>query len=141
RWIVHARVIDVRGELVGTRRAIESVVTVDVLTPIKGQATRELAFRVPGGRVGRYRRIFVGAPTFTVGDEVVLFLTARTPGLPMPFGLSQGTYRVSRTGATTSVVPVAAIDGVAGTVRGDPARRPVPFEEFARQIRIRMDGA
>src|SRR4051794_29637186 len=63
--IVHARVIDVRGELVGSRRTIESLITIQVLSPLKGQAGSELVFRVPGGRVGRYRRVFVGAPTFT----------------------------------------------------------------------------
>src|SRR6187455_1781785 len=68
--IVHARVIDVEGELVGSRRTIESRVTVQVLSPIKGRPGPGLVFKVPGGRVGRYRRVFVGAPTFNSGDEI-----------------------------------------------------------------------
>lgn len=138
--IVHARVIDVAGELVGPARTIESRVTVEVLAPLKGQPAAEVAFRVPGGRVGRYRRIFVGAPTFTAGDEVVLFLKGRAPALAMPYGLSQGVYRVSRVTGSPLVIPVPPIEGVAGTVRGDPARTPMPLDEFTRQVRA-LTGA
>src|SRR6478672_6685774 len=91
--IVHARVIEVAGELVGSQRTIESLVTAQVLSPIKGQPGAEVVFRVPGGRVGRYRRIFVGAPSFNAGDEVLLFLKGRAPALATVYGLSQGVYR------------------------------------------------
>jgi hypothetical protein len=133
--IVHARVIDVAGELVGSRRTIESRVTVQVLSPIKGQPGSALVFRVPGGRVGRYRRVFVGAPTFNAGDEILLFLKGRAPALAMPYGLSQGVYRVSRTAGGPVVMPVPPLAGVAITPRGDPARTPLPLDEFTRQVR------
>ena len=133
--IVHARVIDVTGELVGPARTIESRVTVEVLAPIKGQPGAEVVFRVPGGRVGRYRRVFVGAPTFNAGDEVLLFLKGRAPVVAMPYGLSQGVYRVTRATGSPLVSPVPPLEGVAGTVRGDPARKPMALDEFTRQIR------
>jgi hypothetical protein len=138
--IVHARVIDVRGELVGARRSIESVVTVTVLSPLKGSAAREAVFRVPGGRVGRYRRVFVGAPVFKNGDEVVLFLKGRAPVIAMPFGLSQGVYRVSRATGAPMVLPVPPTQGVANAPRGDSVRRPMALDEFARQIRGAAGG-
>src|SRR4051812_29358810 len=65
--IVHARVVAVTGELVGSRRTIESRVTVEVVSLLKGQPAAQVVFRVPGGQVGRYRRVFVGAPTFRSG--------------------------------------------------------------------------
>jgi hypothetical protein len=133
--IVHARVIDVQGELVGTRRAIESLITVAVLSPLKGVVDGEVVFRVPGGRVGRYRRIFVGAPVFRPGDEVVLFLRSRAPAIAMPFGLSQGVYRVSRATGVPMVIPVPPTDAVAGLPRGDSSRKPVALDEFVRQVR------
>jgi hypothetical protein len=133
--IIHARVIDMEGELVGSRRTIESRVTVQVLSSIKGQPGSELVFRVPGGRVGRYRRVFVGAPTFNVGDEILLFLKGRAPTLPMPYGLSQGVYRVSRTSGVPMVMPVPPVEGIAGTPRGDPRRMPLPLDEFTRRVR------
>jgi hypothetical protein len=134
--IVHARVIDVQGELVGERRAIESLVTVTVLSPLKGVTGGELVFRVPGGRVGRYRRIFVGAPVFKAGDEVVLFLKSRVPAIPVPFGLSQGVYRVSRATGAPMVIPVPPTETVAGIPRGDSRRTPLALDEFARQVRL-----
>lgn len=138
--IVHARVRAVEGELVGSRRTIESRVTVDVLSSIKGQAGSEVVFQVPGGRVGRYRRIFVGAPTFTAGDEILLFLKGRAPAVARPYGLSQGVYRVTRASGTPVVVPIPAVEGVAGTMRGDPARKPLALEEFAQQVRALSGG-
>lgn len=134
--IVHARVIEVQGELVGNRRSIESLVTVAVLLPLKGETGGEVVFRVPGGRVGRYRRIFVGAPVFQPGDEVVLFLKSRVPAIPTPFGLSQGVYRVSRASGAPMVLPVPPTETVAGIPRGDSSRKPVALDEFARQVRL-----
>jgi hypothetical protein len=138
--IVHARVVDVTGELVGPQRTIESRVTVQVISSLKGQPGAAIVFRVPGGRVGRYRRVFVGAPSFTAGEEVLLFLKGRAPAMPLPYGLSQGVYRVSRTTGAPLVLPVPPVEGVAGTVRGDPARRPLALDEFTRQIRSMADG-
>ena len=132
--IVHGRVVGVEGELVGNPRTIESRVTVQVLSSIKGQSVTELVFRVPGGRVGRYRRIFVGAPAFNTGDEVLLFLKGRAPAMAMPYGLSQGVYRVSRMGGSAVVMPVPPLEGVAGTLRGVPVRPPVPLDAFSRQV-------
>lgn len=134
--IVHGRVIDVHGELSGNRRSIESLVTVAVLSPLKGVAGGDVVFRIPGGRVGRYRRIFVGAPVFRPGDEVVLFLKSRAPAIPMPFGLSQGVYRVSRATGAPMVIPEPPGETIAGVPRGDSSRRPVALDVFATRVRL-----
>lgn len=143
-FIVHGRVADVRSEPTFDRRAIVTQVTVDVAQPLKGRPGESITFRVPGGQVGRYRRVIVGAPEFDRGDEVILFLTSRGPSIPYVFGLSQGAYRVSRASGRAVVTPLALIgrggDGVAEPiVRGDPARRPLPLEEFAREVRAVME--
>jgi hypothetical protein len=54
----------------------------------------------------------------------------------MPFGLSQGVYRVTRTAGVPLVMPVPPTEAVAGAVRGDPVRKPLALDEFARQIRL-----
>jgi len=95
---VHGRVVDIRPQIAGDRRTIETVVTLAVLDAIKGQPGATVYFRVPGGQIGRYRRFMVGAPEFASGDEVVLFLKGRPPVVPFPFGLNQGVYRVVRDG-------------------------------------------
>ena len=82
---------------------------------------------------GRYRRVMVGTPEFATGDEVILFLKGRAPAIAMPYGLSQGVYRVARTGGTAVVTPVV-VTGVGRVVRGDPTRRPLDPAAFARQV-------
>jgi hypothetical protein len=128
----------VQSRMPGDRRSIETVVTLVVTQSLKGDPGPVVVFRVPNGQVGRYRRVVVGAPEFSVGDEVVLFLRGRAPGVPMPYGLNQGVYRVQRTGAGQTLVSplvVAQSPGVERVVRGDPARRPLSIEAFARQVR------
>ena len=137
QMVVHGRVVDVRSQMVGDRRTIESVVTVSVADSIKGDAGSTVFVRVPGGLVGRYRRFMVGAPVFRPGEEVVLFLTGRAPAIPMPFGLSQGVYRVSRAADGSAVVaPPVLSEG--RVVRGDPARRPLEIGAFLQQVRAAM---
>ena len=115
--IVHGRVVDVRSQATGGRRTIESVVTVAVLESFKGTTAREVMFRMPNGEVGRYRHVVVGAPEFAPGQEVVLFLAGQAPALPIPFGLSQGVFRVTQGADGRSVVASLAMADFARRVR------------------------
>jgi hypothetical protein len=132
--IVHGRVVDVRPQPTAGRRTIESVVTVEVVTTLKGEPRTAVVLKLPGGRVGRYRRVMVGVAELAEGDELVLFLKGRAPALPMPFGLNQGVYRVSRDNDRALVMPPIA-DTPGRVVRGDPARRPLALDVFERQVR------
>jgi hypothetical protein len=135
--VVHGRVVDIRPQIVGDRRTIETVVTLTVLDAIKGQPGATVYFRVPGGQIGRYRRFMVGAPEFAAGDEVVLFLKGRPPAVPFPFGLSQGVYRVVRAGDGRSllVTPAIVSEAPGRVVRGDASRRPLELSVFTRNVR------
>jgi hypothetical protein len=136
--VVYGRVVDVRSQMVGARRTIESVVTVAVAQAIKGDPGATVTVRVPGGVVGRYRRVMIGAPSFRPGEEVVLFLSGRPPAIPMPFGLSQGVYRVSRDGNGRGLVaPPPFVEG--RVVRGDPARTAVDVNAFVTQVKAAME--
>lgn len=136
--IVHGRVVDVRATRSGSRRTIESLVTISVLDALKGTAGSHMTFRVPGGQMGRYRRVLVGAPSFAAGEEVVLFLRGRAPAMPTVFGLGQGVYRVAHAAgqAVVNPPPAAATQAADGRVtRGDRRRRPVALPEFALRVR------
>jgi hypothetical protein len=134
--VVHGRVVDIRPQLVGDRRTIETVITIAVLDAIKGQPGELVHFRVPGGQVGRYRRVMAGAPEFASGEEVVLFLKGRPPGVPFPFGLSQGVYRVVHdAGGRSMVTPPVVAEAAGRVVRGDPSRRPIALAAFTRSVR------
>jgi hypothetical protein len=142
--IVHGRVIDVRAEPAADRRSIATYVTMAVDERLKGPFGSQVTFRVPGGQVGRYRRVIVGAPQFARGDEAIVFLSARGPSLPYLFGLSQGVFRVTRLGDGRGIVspPAIAASGTAPEriVRGDPARRPRAVEAFTREIKTILEG-
>jgi hypothetical protein len=140
QMIVHGRVLEVRPVLVDGRRRIDTIVTLEVGTVLKGGSAETVTFRVPGGTVGRYRSIMVGAPQFQAGEEVVMFLRADGPAIPHVFGLSQGVFRVrtdQRTGQRVVIPPVltAGTDAPQAVTRGAPDRRPVPLEDFGAQVR------
>ena len=137
--IVYGRVVSVQSALSGPQRLIESVVTVVVFEPLKGDVGETVSFRVPNGQVGRYRRVLVGAPEFTEGDRVVVFLQGRAPAMPTIFGLNQGLYRVSRdTAGREMVMPPPAPGRI---VRGDPARLPLPIAAFTGEVRAVLRGS
>ncbi len=145
--IAYARVVDVRPEWAEGRRWIDSIVTADVVSYLKGGSEETITFKVPGGRLGRYRSVVVGAPVFARGDEAVLFLKsnkAHGDGLPDVFGLNQGVFRVKvdpRTGQKMVVPPpvmatTPATDGEPQAVkRGSIDRRPLAFDAFGARVR------
>lgn len=141
--IVHGRVVDVRAAFVDGRRSVETFVTVEAGEYLKGQLGPNFTIRIPGGQIGRYRTVFVGAPEFQAGDELVLFLQTPRASLPHIVGLSQGAFRVvpdPRTGqrmVTTPIVMGKGIEESERVIRGDPARRPVSigaFRDVVRQV-------
>jgi hypothetical protein len=141
--VVHGRVALVRAQEINGRRSIETIVTVTVADVLKGQPGGTVTFRIPGGEIGRYRRVMVGAPRLAAGDEIVVFLRGSAPALPVVFGLSQGLYRVVR-GAdgralVTPPLVTTSAPGAIRIVRGDPARQPVPIEVFARAVRAQLE--
>jgi hypothetical protein len=141
--IAHARIVDVKAQWADGRRWIDSVVTADVLTYLKGESEQQtISFKVPGGRLGRYRSVVVGAPDFVRGEEAVLFLKTRGDELPDVFGLNQGVFRIridSVTGQRVVVPPVMkAVQPGADpqpVVRGAVDRKPLTFESFGARVR------
>lgn len=141
--IVHGRVADVRSDWTGDRFRIETIVTLEASEYLKGGPGERVTFRVPGGTIGRYRSLMVGAPEFRAGDEVVMFLTADGPAVPQVFGLSQGVFRVRRelrSGRRLVVPPalMAPSDAPQAVRRGAAERRPVPLDTFGQQVRAAM---
>src|SRR5262249_44169664 len=144
RSVARGRIAAVEAKWNDDERTIETEVTLDVETYLKGPLGPTVQFRVPGGTVGRLRRIVVGAPEFELGERVVIFLGAQGPTVPYVIGLSQGVFRIVATGASGAVVVppplVPTSVTAAAVVRGDPSRRPMPladFEHRGRELRGR----
>ena len=141
--IAHARVLEIRSEWVDGRRQIATVVTAEVLSHYKGEPARTLTFKVPGGQIGRYRSVMIGAPRFNTGDEAVLFLDTGADSVLHVFGLNQGVFRVRqdpRTGRRVVVQPALVARGSEPerVVRGAASRRPMELDAFGAQVRAAM---
>jgi hypothetical protein len=141
--IVYGRVAELRAEWSDDRRRIDTLVTVQAGTYLKGGPGDTVTFRVPGGQIGRYRNVMVGAPAFAPGDEAVFFLNAKGPSVAHVFGLNQGVFRIradARTGQRVVLSPALMARGEAPEVvtRGATERRPLSLDAFAAQIRTVM---
>ncbi|MBE3071997.1 MAG: hypothetical protein IMZ67_03400 [Acidobacteria bacterium] len=146
RVVVVGRVVEVRAQWAEGRRRVESVVVVEANGYLKGDFGPRLAFKVPGGEIGRYRSVTVGAPVFRDGDEVVLFLDADGPALPHLVGFSQGVLRIVRdrlTGRAMVLAPPADAAGTApqAVTRGDASRTPAAIDAFAARVRAMVAAA
>jgi hypothetical protein len=143
--IVRGRVARLDPRWTDDRGTIETIVTLEVEAYIKGALGATLRFRTPGGDLGRYRSIVVGAPEFAVDEHVVVFLGARGPSVPYVLGLSQGVFRVVPTdgGGWAVTPPLAASRSTSSAriVRGDLARRPLALAAFEERVRELTAGA
>jgi hypothetical protein len=138
--IVRGRVVALNARWTDDHRSIDTIVTLEVERYLKGSFGPTLQFSVPGGELGRYRSVVVGAPEFAVDEHVVIFLGARGPTVPYILGFSQGVFRVvpSTDQSGLVVTPPPVFPTTAGTtriVRGDASRRPMVLAEFEQRVR------
>jgi len=139
RAIIHGRVVQVSSVDTADRRNVDTLVTLAADEYLKGGLGRIVTFRALGGETGRYRSIFVGAPTFRVGDEVILLLGAQGPSIPYVLGVSQGVFRIRHDEAGARMVVPPPVQGFGDAAmrlaRGDPARQPLALELFKAEVR------
>jgi hypothetical protein len=137
--ILRGRITDTTVQLTEDRRSIETVVTMEIEASLKGSLGASVRFLVPGGSLGRYRHILVGAPEFSAGQRVVVFLGWRGPSYPYLLGLGQGVYRIDadrdRGWLVTPPPIVSTGNRPVDVVRGDPARRPMTLADFEQRVR------
>jgi hypothetical protein len=146
RTIARGRVVAVDARWLDARRGIETIVTLEADSYLKGALGSTVQFRVPGGELGRYAQVVVGAPTFSEGQQVIVFLGARGPSMPWLLGLSQGVYRVAEERGRAIVraaVPVRGVAAAAAAGRPRAAastglvehREPMALAAFEQAVR------
>jgi hypothetical protein len=135
--IARGHIVAVDAQWTDGRRSIETIVTLETESYLKGSLGEVVQFRVPGGSLGRFRNIVVGAPRFAVGQRVILFLGSRGPTVPYVLGLSQGVFRIAQSPGGEWVVtpPAIAPAGDGPIVRGNLSLRPSTLGDFERQVR------
>ena len=143
--IVRGRVAAVESRWSADRRSINTLVTIDVESSLKGPLNVTTRFLLPGGTLGRYRSFVVGGPAFTVGQHVIVFLGWRPPDYPYLVGFSQGVFKVvaDRDGLGLVVIPPPIVRSGTQAVpitRGDLARRPLPLAAFEQHVRDLVQG-
>jgi hypothetical protein len=142
--IVRGRVAAVEGRWGEGRRSIETIVTLEAERYLKGSLGDAVEFRVPGGELGRFRHVVVGAPEFVVGERVLLFLGARGPSIPYVLGFSQGVFRIARAVDASEWVTTPAFFPAAPAaplLRGDGARQRMTLAQFEQRVRALAGGA
>jgi hypothetical protein len=144
--IARGRVAAIDAQWTEDHGTIETIVTLEVESYLKGSLGSMLRFRVPGGELGRFRSIVVGAPEFAVDQRVVVFLGARGPSVPHILGLNQGVFRVSRATDSagwlvTSPVMLPSAASTVRVVRGDVSRRAIALTDFEQTVRALVGGA
>jgi hypothetical protein len=149
RQLAAGATLIVRGSVTEVRafpapgRGIESVATVAVERAIKGESEPFLAVRVPGGVVGRYRQVTLGAPALRLNQQAVFFLKRGADNAWRPVGMSAGVVRVrSETGTGRRLISPAVVQGQTASaglvVRGDDRRRSLSVEEFEALVALVM---
>jgi hypothetical protein len=135
--VVHARVVEQRSYWDEGLMQIFTDTTFDVLEEAKGEGPRTLTITLMGGRVGIIDTVVPGSPTFSIGEEAVLFTESRPDGRKHLVGLGQGAMRIivdEQTGERTAisdahagVVYMAAEGGALRPVAApSPRRAPLP---------------
>lgn len=137
--IVRGEVTDVRG--IATPVGIESIATVAVSAVLKGDAGGAfVSVRVPGGTVGRYRRVMVGAPVLRAGESAVFFLVRGSDFAWRPVALTAGVAPVLVDPETRrAVVRAPGVDGggaAAARAIGRVVRSVLPVDEFESLVRV-----
>lgn len=133
--VVHGQVVEQGCQWSRDGQRIETVVTVEVVTRLKGEAGRETSFVVPGGRIGEELGLVDGAPRFAVGEEVVVFLDGRRADPPELVGLGQGALRVFVAEGRRLVLAPGVEPLPPGAVRTEFVRRaPLALETLAAQL-------
>lgn len=115
-------------------------VHLDVSMVVKGQAQRRLVLRLLGGKVGNTELRIEGAPTFSAGQEVLLFVRGNLIEM-LPFvGVQQGVFRLASGSSleTRGVFdwrgrPVIGV-GNDRVMIGDAGETPMTAAELVREI-------
>jgi hypothetical protein len=96
--IFEGRCLATRPVLDGAGR-IATAIRVGVVRAWKGAAAGgEVEFVIPGGEMGELGLAIPGMPTFSPGEDLLLFLSPASvaSGVRMPVGLGQGKFAVER---------------------------------------------
>ncbi len=90
--VVQGTVLSASANWTPDHRRILTQVRVRVDEPLAGTPEKEITIVIPGGTVGELAQMVVGGPTFSVGEQTVVFLRRRSPAVYGVLELSHGKF-------------------------------------------------
>jgi hypothetical protein len=124
--------VSVESRWTDDHKQILTYITLTNTEPLKGNAKGNVTFVQLGGRVSDDVMHVVGAPTFEVGEEVLVFLASTSGSKSLAneanlwlLGLGQGKWRISddfQTGAKIATMNTGAAHVMGKTTQGAVTR-------------------
>lgn len=136
--IVLGKVVAQRSEWDASHTRILTHTTFQVEKTLKGGAGQQVTLVTPGGVVGDVAQEYVGIPSFTQGDEHVVFVRNTKAG-PTVLYFDQGAYRVATADRGERVVhPLVSSAVLVDTQRGVAVapERARTLREFEGEVRL-----
>ena len=130
--VVRGRVLDTAARWSADGRRIVTEVEVEVAAVWRGSAPGRVRLTVPGGERDGIAQRLEGAPAFSPGEEVVLFLARRGPSWRVR-GLALGKYRLEGRTARPDLRGVAFAAG--HVPEGERLAGEMPVAELERRVR------
>ncbi|MFL6214131.1 MAG: putative Ig domain-containing protein [Blastocatellia bacterium] len=145
RVILIGDVQSVKAQWDAERQSINTYVKVNVTRLLKGELQNQtIVFKQLGGRIGDEATVIFGAPEYTAGQQVLLFLDTREDGTLRVAHLFQGKYDVVDESGTPRVKRKISRDdvNVLGATEGPEITNDATLTRFAKKIkRVLRDRA
>jgi hypothetical protein len=110
------------------RKLILTATTLEVTESLKGQAARTIEITTVGGQVDDTVLHVSGMPSFTAGENVVVFVE-RSGVYTTVFGLGQGKFTIANNAVVNSVDELNFADGA------PPRETRMPLQSFKNLVR------
>jgi len=133
--VVRGRVVSLESHPSADGRRISTSVEVEATDVWRGSAPARVTVVIPGGTAGRLAQRVAGAPQFTVGEEVVVFLGRIGKGQEYRVtGLAQGKFAVGAQQATPDLSQTSFV-GRKAMQAGERPVEAMPVDELERRVR------
>lgn len=144
--IVLGKIVSTGSQWDPSRRWIVTHSTIQVEQALKGAPAPQVTIVTPGGTVDGVRQETIGVPSFSAGDERVVFLRQSTAGPTVAF-FDQGVYEVTRDGRGRAMIaPMASglvlVDSATAKATLSESSAPMSIDEFQGRVqRSLREGA
>lgn len=147
--VVAVGTVDAIGTTAAGAGQLETSVTLQIETQVKGPPMDAVTFLELGGEADGVRRVVFGAAHFFLGERVLVFLRQRTDGHLATNGMAMGKYTIVRSAdGDVARRQLGGADGVAaltydarrGLLRAATATDQRPLAAFLDEVRALADA-